>query len=66
LVEVPSFHGPLGAKGLGEPAMLGTAPAIVNGISRAIGVRIREVPATPERVLRAIRGKHANGRLEKE
>ncbi len=55
LVEVPSFQGPFGAKGVGEPAMLPTAPAIINAVSRAIGARIREVPATPERVLRAIR-----------
>ena len=51
LVEVPSHHGPLGSKGLGEAAMLPTTPAIVNAISRAIGARIREIPATPERVL---------------
>jgi len=57
LVEVPSFHGPFGAKGLAEPAMLAPAPAIVNAISRAIGVRIREIPATPERVLEAIQGR---------
>jgi CO/xanthine dehydrogenase Mo-binding subunit len=55
LVEVPSFQGPFGAKGVGEPAMLPTAPAIINAVSRAIGARIREIPATPERVLRAIR-----------
>jgi aldehyde oxidoreductase len=54
LVEVPSFHGPLGAKGLGEAAILPTAPAIVNAVSRAIGARIRQLPATPERVRRAI------------
>jgi CO/xanthine dehydrogenase Mo-binding subunit len=54
LVEVPSFYGPHGAKGLGEAAMLPTAPAIVNAISRAIGYRIRQIPATPERVLEAI------------
>ncbi|MGD1993878.1 MAG: molybdopterin-dependent oxidoreductase [Anaerolineae bacterium] len=50
LVEVPSFHGPLGAKGLGEAAILPTAPAIINAVSRAIGARIRRLPATPERV----------------
>ncbi len=51
LVEVPSFHGPFGAKGLAEAAMLPSTPAIVNGVSRAIGARVREIPATPERVL---------------
>jgi aldehyde oxidoreductase len=54
LVEVPSFEGPFGVKGLGEAAVLPTAPAIINGISRAIGARIRTLPATPERVLARI------------
>jgi CO/xanthine dehydrogenase Mo-binding subunit len=54
LVEVPSLHGPLGAKGLGEAAILPSTPAIVNGLSRAIGRRVRELPVTPERVLMAI------------
>jgi CO/xanthine dehydrogenase Mo-binding subunit len=56
LVEVPGFHGPLGAKGLGETAMLPSTPAIINAVSRAIGARLRTLPATPERVLRAVRG----------
>jgi CO/xanthine dehydrogenase Mo-binding subunit len=55
LVEVPSRHGPFGAKGLGEAAILPTAPAIINAISRAIGQRIRRLPASPERLLEAIR-----------
>jgi CO/xanthine dehydrogenase Mo-binding subunit len=54
LVEVPSFEGPFGAKGLGEGALLPTAPAILSGISRAIGTRVRSLPATPERVLQHI------------
>jgi CO/xanthine dehydrogenase Mo-binding subunit len=58
LVEVPGFHGPLGAKGLGEAAILPATPAIINAISRAIGARIRRIPATPERVLAAIRSIH--------
>ena len=53
-VEVPSRWGPLGAKGLGEAATLPTAPAIVNAIYRASGARVRELPATPERVLAAM------------
>lgn len=59
LVEVPSYYGPHGAKGLGEAAMLPTAPAIVNAISRAIGHRVRQIPATPERVLAAIQASRA-------
>jgi CO/xanthine dehydrogenase Mo-binding subunit len=55
LVEVPSYYGPHGAKGLGEAAMLPTAPAIINAVSRAIGRRIRQIPAIPERVLAAIK-----------
>jgi CO/xanthine dehydrogenase Mo-binding subunit/aerobic-type carbon monoxide dehydrogenase small subunit (CoxS/CutS family) len=52
LVEVPSYHGPFGAKGLGEASILPSTPAIINAVSRAIGARIRDLPATPERVLR--------------
>jgi CO/xanthine dehydrogenase Mo-binding subunit len=55
LIEVPSFYGVLGAKGLGEVAILPTAPAIINAVSRAIGARIRRIPATPERVLATIK-----------
>ena len=54
LVEVPSQYGPLGAKALGEAPVLPAAPAIISAISRAAGVRVRELPATSERILRAI------------
>jgi CO/xanthine dehydrogenase Mo-binding subunit len=60
LIEVPSFHGPLGAKGVGEAAILPTAPAIINAVSRAIGVRIRQLPASPPRVLKAIKSRQAS------
>jgi len=53
-VEVTSLHGPLGVKGISEAVMTPTAPAIVNAISRAVRQRIREIPATPERVMEAI------------
>lgn len=55
LVEVPGQLSPLGVKGLGETPMLPTTPAIINAVSRAVGARLRSIPATPDRVLAAIR-----------
>ncbi|MFN3308386.1 MAG: xanthine dehydrogenase family protein molybdopterin-binding subunit [Anaerolineales bacterium] len=57
LIERESRFGPYGVKGLGEAAMLPSTPAIINAISRAIGVRIRSIPATPERIFFALHGK---------
>jgi aldehyde oxidoreductase len=54
LIEDASPIGPFGAKGIGEHAMIPTAPAILNAIYDAIGVRIRKIPATPDRVRAAI------------
>ena len=54
LIEDPSPIGPFGAKGIGEQAVIPTAPAILNAIYHAVGVRIRRVPATPDRVRAAI------------
>lgn len=51
-------NGPYGAKGLGEPALAATSPAIANAVFDAIGVRIIDLPLTPEKVLRAIRAKN--------
>ena len=50
LVEVPSKEGPFGAKGVGEHPVVPVAAAITNAIFDAVGVRILEIPATPERV----------------
>ena len=55
LVEDPEPSGPYGAKGVGEPALVPTAPAILGAIRHATGARINRVPATPDRVLAAIR-----------
>ena len=54
LVEDREPLGPYGAKGIGEPALIPTAPAILAAIRHATGVRIRKVPATPDRVRAAI------------
>lgn len=54
IIEVPDAHGPYGAKGLGEHVLIPTAPALLNAIKHATGVRIHQVPATPHRVRAAI------------
>jgi len=61
LIEEPSSIGPFGAKGIGEQAVIPTAPAILNAIYDAVGVRIRRVPATPDRVRAAILEKARGG-----
>jgi len=52
--------GPGGAKGIGEAGMLGIAAAIANAVEDAVGVRVLQLPITPERVLTALRTKEAN------
>jgi CO/xanthine dehydrogenase Mo-binding subunit len=54
LVEDAEPSGPYGAKGVGEPALIPTAPAILGAIHDAVGVRITTLPATPDRVRAAI------------
>ena len=54
IVEDHDPIGPLGVKGIGEPAMVPTIPAVMNAIYDAIGVRVTSLPATPERVLEAL------------
>lgn len=55
IIEEKDAHGPYGAKGLGEHVLIPTAPAILNAIHNATGVRMRRVPATPSRVRQAIK-----------
>ncbi len=57
IVECPEPEGPYGAKGLGEPGLAPTPAAIGNAVADAIGVRIYDLPLTPERVYRAIQQK---------
>jgi CO/xanthine dehydrogenase Mo-binding subunit/aerobic-type carbon monoxide dehydrogenase small subunit (CoxS/CutS family) len=61
LIEDPSAEGPFGAKGIGEQALIPTAPAILNAISDAVGTRITRIPATPDRVRAAILAQDREG-----
>lgn len=55
IVEEPEPTGPFGAKGVGEPGLVATAPAIANAIYDAVGVRIKELPITAEKILNALK-----------
>ena len=56
-IETNDKTGPFGAKGVGEPGLVPTAPAIANAVYDAIGVRIRDLPITPEKILGALNEK---------
>src|SRR5271170_4082082 len=64
LIEDPSPIGPFGAKGIGEQAVIPTAPAIFNAIHHATGARIRRAPATPDRVRQAILAAQAQAKRD--
>jgi CO/xanthine dehydrogenase Mo-binding subunit len=51
IIEVPQPSAPNGAIGIGEPTLIPVAPAIANAIADAVGVRMNQIPMTPERVL---------------
>ncbi len=55
IVEVPSEHGPFGARGVGEVPVVPTAAAIANAIADATGVRLSDLPMTAPNVLAALR-----------
>jgi CO/xanthine dehydrogenase Mo-binding subunit/aerobic-type carbon monoxide dehydrogenase small subunit (CoxS/CutS family) len=57
LIEDREPAGPYGAKGIGEPALVPTAPAILGAIYHATGIRLTRVPATPDRVRAAIKSR---------
>jgi CO/xanthine dehydrogenase Mo-binding subunit len=56
IVEHPEPSGPFGAKGVGEPGLIGTAASIANAVAKATGKRLHRLPMTPERVLDALIG----------
>ena len=53
-LEVPYPHGAKGAKGIGELPFDGVAPAVANAIADALGVDPKEIPLTPERLMRLV------------
>ena len=61
LVEDPEPLGPWGAKGIGEPALIPTAPAILNAVHHAAGVRLRRLPILPHRVREALEAGGSDG-----
>ena len=61
LIEDPEPLGPYGAKGIGEPALIPTAPAILNAVYHATGVRLRRLPILPHRVREALEAGGSDG-----
>ena len=59
LIEDPEPEGPFGAKGVGEPALVPTAPAILSAIRHATGVRVTQVPVLPHRLHAAMKARGA-------
>ena len=66
LIETIDPAGPYGAKGVAEPAMAPTAACIANAVYDAVGIRIRELPITPEKVLRALDRKERDRRSDEQ
>ena len=58
IVEVPSEHGPFGARGVGEPPVVPTPAAVANAIAHSTGLRLTDIPMTAPRVLQALRSQN--------
>jgi len=65
LIETNDPEGPFGAKGMGEASLLPTSAAIANAIEDAIGVRIKELPITPDKIIKALKEKEEQENQEK-
>ncbi|EGW41010.1 molybdopterin cofactor-binding domain-containing protein [Desulfosporosinus sp. OT] len=57
IIEESEISGPYGAKGVGEPALVPTAAAIANAVADALGIRMYELPLTPEKIIAAIKNR---------
>lgn len=55
ILEYPDDAGPFGARGMGEVTLSASAPALLNAVYNAIGIRFRSTPLTPDRVLKALK-----------
>jgi len=65
LLEIPSLTGPFGAKGVGEPPVVPVAATIANAIYDAVGIRVTEIPITPERLFTALQNATLNTQATK-
>ncbi|MGH9222124.1 MAG: molybdopterin cofactor-binding domain-containing protein, partial [Vicinamibacterales bacterium] len=59
LIEYPDPEGPFGAKEVGQGPLLPIMPAVANAVYDAVGVRVDQIPVTPEKILRALQAKKA-------
>jgi len=66
MVESNDPVGPYGAKGVAEPALVATAPALANAIYHAVGVRITNLPVTPQKILAALKDKERREKRRSE
>jgi CO/xanthine dehydrogenase Mo-binding subunit len=66
MVESNDPVGPYGAKGVAEPALVATAPALANAIYHAVGVRITSLPITPQKILAALKAKERSEKRRPE
>ncbi len=57
IVEVPQPDGPFGARGIAEHTMIPVMPAVANAVENALGIRIKEPPITPEKIISALKEK---------
>jgi len=64
MVETIDPEGPFGAKGMGEASLLPTSAAITNAIYDAVGIRIYELPVTPDKIIKALNSRRSEGTSE--